>query len=201
VPKPIGRTFTFDYANVMDPRVASPSRAMLEASSFFPWAGLFLSMPRFPIAAVLLLASLVPGAAALADQVASFDKSSVTIDTVAGPRHFAIELARTPQQQELGLMFRPSISPDAGMLFDFGETRPATFWMKNTLISLDMLFITSDGHVADIHEHAEPLSEDVIRSQVPVRAVLEVKGDTVEQLGIRVGDIVHHPIFHNIPGS
>ena len=158
-------------------------------------------MPRFRMAIVALLALLASGAAARADQVAAFNKSAITIDTVAGPRHFAIELARTPEQQELGLMFRPSLAPDAGMLFDFGETKPASFWMKNTLIPLDMLFITADGRVADIHEHAEPLSEAVIESHVPVRAVLEIKGDTVAQLGIRVGDVVHHPIFHNIPGS
>jgi uncharacterized membrane protein (UPF0127 family) len=149
------------------------------------------------MAIVALLALLASGAAARADQVAAFNKSAITIDTVAGPRHFAIELARTPEQQELGLMFRPSLAPDAGMLFDFGETKPASFWMKNTLIPLDMLFITADGRVADIHEHAEPLSEAVIASHVPVRAVLEIKGDTVAQLGIRVGDVVHHPIFHN----
>jgi uncharacterized protein len=154
-------------------------------------------MPRFRMAIVALLALLASGAAARADQVAAFNKSAITIDTVAGPRHFAIELARTPEQQELGLMFRPSLAPDAGMLFDFGETKPASFWMKNTLIPLDMLFITADGRVADIHEHAEPLSEAVIASHVPVRAVLEIKGDTVAQLGIRVGDVVHHPIFHN----
>jgi uncharacterized protein len=154
-------------------------------------------MPRFRMAIVALLALLASGTAARADQVAAFNKSAITIDTVAGPRHFAIELARTPEQQELGLMFRPSLAPDAGMLFDFGETKPASFWMKNTLIPLDMLFITADGRVADIHEHAEPLSEAVIASHVPVRAVLEIKGDTVAQLGIRVGDVVHHPIFHN----
>ena len=154
-------------------------------------------MPRLPIAMLILLASLASGAAARADQIAAFDKSAVTIDTIAGPRHFAVELARTPEQQELGLMFRPSLAPDAGMLFDFGETRPASFWMKNTLIPLDMLFITADGRIADIHEHAQPLSEAVIQSHVPVRAVLEVKGDTVAQLGIKIGDVVHHPIFRN----
>jgi uncharacterized protein len=158
-------------------------------------------MPRLRIAVVMLLGLLASAAAVRADQIAAFDKSTVTIDTIAGPHHFAVELAVTPEQQQLGLMFRASLSPDAGMLFDFGQTKPASFWMKNTLIPLDMLFITADGRIADIHEHAEPLSEAVILSRVPVRAVLEVKGDTVAQLGIRVGDVVHNPIFHNIPGS
>jgi uncharacterized protein len=154
-------------------------------------------MLRLRIAALTFLVSLAPAAAVRADEAASFDKSAITIDTIAGPHHFAVELALTPEQQELGLMFRPSLAPDAGMLFDFGATKPASFWMKNTLIPLDMLFITADGRVADIHEHAVPLSEDVIQSSVPVRAVLEVKGDTVAQLGIRVGDVIHNPIFHN----
>jgi uncharacterized protein len=158
-------------------------------------------MPRRRFGLLVLLAMMVSGVATGADQVATFEKSSLTIDTVAGPHHFAVELARTPEQQQLGLMFRPSLAPDAGMLFDFGETRTADFWMKNTLIPLDMLFITADGRVADIHEHAEPLSEAIIESHVPVRAVLELKGDTVAQLGIRVGDVVHHPIFHNGAGS
>lgn len=158
-------------------------------------------MPLLRIVVIMLLASLASGAPARADQIAAFDKSALTIDTVAGPRQFAVELARTPEQQELGLMFRPSLAPDAGMLFDFGQPKPASFWMKNTLIPLDMLFITADGRIAGIHEHAQPLSEAVIESHVPVRAVLEVKGDTVAQLGIKVGDVVHHPIFHNIPGS
>jgi uncharacterized membrane protein (UPF0127 family) len=153
------------------------------------------------VALFMVLGLLASVAAVRADQIAAFDKSTVTIDTISGAHHFAVELARTPAQQELGLMFRSALAPDAGMLFDFGETKPASFWMKNTLIPLDMLFIGADGRVADIHEHAVPLSEAVIQSRVPVRAVLEVNGDTVAQLGIRVGDVVHHQIFHNVPGS
>jgi uncharacterized membrane protein (UPF0127 family) len=143
----------------------------------------------------MLLVSLAPAAAARADEVASFDKSTITIDTIAGPHHFAVELALTPEQQELGLMFRSSLAPDAGMLFDFRNTQSASFWMKNTLIPLDMLFVAEDGHIADIHERAVPLSETAINSKVPVRAVIEVNGGTVARLGIKVGDVVHHPSF------
>ena len=94
-------------------------------------------------------------------------------------------------------MFRRSLAADAGMLFDFGAARPASFWMRNTLIPLDMLFIDAEGHVADIHERAVPLSEDPIESKVPVRAVLEVNGGTVSRLGIKLGDVVHYAIFGN----
>jgi uncharacterized protein len=92
-------------------------------------------------------------------------------------------------------MFRQSLPADAGMLFDFGETRPVAFWMKNTLIPLDMLFIAADGGIADIHERAVPRSEATIEARVPVRAVLELNGGTVARLGIKRGDRVHHPIF------
>ncbi len=72
-------------------------------------------------------------------------------------------------------MFRNTLAPDAGMLFVFPQTQPATFWMKNTLIPLDMLFIAADGHVADIHERAVPQSEANINSKVSVKAVLELE--------------------------
>jgi uncharacterized protein len=148
---------------------------------------------RLTAAAVVAFAA-IPLASA---ELATFKHSSLTIDTVSGSHHFSIELALTPEQQEQGLMFRRSLPADAGMLFDFGESRDASFWMRNTLIPLDMLFIDADGHVADIHERAVPLSEDPIDSKVPVRAVLEVNGGTVSRLGIKLGDVVHYAIFGN----
>lgn len=150
--------------------------------------------PLRPLLALALLLAAIIGAQA---QPASFKTSSLTIDTAKGPQRFSIELALSAEEQQQGLMFRRSLPADAGMLFDFGETRPASFWMKNTLIPLDMLFIAADGRVADIHERAVPLSEASIVSKVPVRAVLEVNGGTVSRLGIKPGDLVHHPIFGN----
>lgn len=139
-----------------------------------------------------ILALLGAGARA---ELANFAKSSLVIDTVNGPQRFTVELARSPEQQQQGLMFRQSLAANAGMLFDFGDTRPATFWMKNTLIPLDMLFIAADGHVADIHERAVPLSEATIESKVPVRAVLELNGGSVARFAIHRGDLVHHAVF------
>jgi len=147
--------------------------------------------------AVLVLGLLGLGARA---QLVTFDVATLTIDTKGGPRHFSVEMALTPQQQEQGLMYRRSLAPNAGMLFVLPKIETATFWMKNTLIPLDMLFIAADGHVADIHERAVPLSEALIPSREPVRAVLELNGGTVARLGIRTGDIVHHRVFGNASG-
>jgi uncharacterized protein len=130
-----------------------------------------------------------------AQQLQTFEKSSLVIETSAGPRHFDVELALTPAQEEQGLMYREHLDPDAGMLFVFNDTAPRSFWMKNTLIPLDMLFIAADGHIVDIHERAIPLSEDIIPSQVPARAVLELNGGTVTRLGIKVGDLVRYKSF------
>jgi uncharacterized protein len=152
-------------------------------------------MSRFrPPLVLLLLLAFTAGAQA---QLQVFKKSSLTIDTASGPQRFAVELALTPAQQQQGLMFRRELPADAGMLFDLKEERMAAFWMKNTLIPLDMLFITDDGRIADIHQRAVPLSEATISSSVPVRAVLELNGGTVARLGIKIGDVVHDPIFGN----
>jgi uncharacterized protein len=153
-------------------------------------------MSRFRLVFPVLL--LLFPVAALGTELATFQRSSLTIDTDHGPQRFSVEIAQTPQEQEQGLMFRRSLPADAGMLFDFGTTQPAEFWMKNTLIPLDMLFIAADGTIADIHERAVPLSEATIYSKVPVRAVLELNGGTVARLGIHLGDVVHHPIFGNV---
>jgi uncharacterized protein len=148
-------------------------------------------MRRALMALVLMLASLAATAAA------EVKTSSLVIDTEGGARRFIVELAATPEEQAQGLMFRRALAADAGMLFDLGGTRIATFWMKNTLIPLDMLFIDADGRVVDIHERAVPLSEAMIESKVPVRAVLELNGGSAARLGIHEGDIVHHALFGN----
>jgi hypothetical protein len=148
------------------------------------------SFRAITIAALLGLVAL--GARA---ELAKFETSTLSIDTAGGPRRFTIELAISPPQHQQGLMYRQSLAPDAGMLFVFPRTQTATFWMKNTLIPLDMLFIAADGRIADIHERAVPLSEAVIASKEPVLAVLELNGGTVARLGIKPGDLVHHKVF------
>jgi hypothetical protein len=145
------------------------------------------------IVLVILLMSVGFTAGSRAADLENFTTSTLTIDTARGPVRFAVELALTPAQQEQGLMYRPRLAPDAGMLFDFRDIAPRAFWMKNTLIPLDMLFIADDGRIVDIHERAVPMSEAIVPSRVPARAVLELNGGTVDRLGIRVGDRVHCP--------
>jgi uncharacterized membrane protein (UPF0127 family) len=150
---------------------------------------------RLPLAfAVLAFLALAPFARA---QLQHFEGSTLDIDTGGGKQHFTIELAISPAQQQQGLMFRRSLAPDAGMLFVFPQVQTATFWMKNTLLPLDMLFIAADGRIADMHELAVPLSEANINSKVPVKAVLELNGGTVKRLGIKDGDVVHQTTFGN----
>jgi uncharacterized protein len=140
-------------------------------------------------AAVLLLAQ-----PALA-QLQTFQTSQLTITSETGDHKFTVELATTPAQQEQGLMYRRNMPADAGMLFDFGHPMTTTFWMKNTLIPLDMLFVGADGRIVNIHERAVPMSETLIPSQGEVRAVVELNGGTAARLGIRPGDRVIYPIF------
>jgi uncharacterized membrane protein (UPF0127 family) len=123
--------------------------------------------------------------------------SPLTITTANGQHRFTVEMALTPQQSARGLMFREHLGADEGMIFDFGRDQVVSMWMRNTILSLDMIFIGRDGRVASIAERTVPFSEAIISSQVPVRAVLEVPAGTVQRLGIRVGDRVRNMIFGN----
>jgi len=115
--------------------------------------------------------------------------------SATGPHRFKVELAETPAQMTQGLMFRTSLAPDAGMLFDYKQPITATMWMRNTLIPLDMLFVDARGRIVNIHQRAVPQSLDVIAAAAPVRAVIELNGGTASRLGIEPGDRVVHPIF------
>jgi len=130
-------------------------------------------------------------------QLAQFPTAPLTIVTASGPHKFTVELATTPPQMAQGLMFRQSLAPDAGMLFDFVAPSMATMWMKNTLIPLDMLFVDAKGQIVNIHERAVPGSLETIAAAAPVRAVIELNGGTAARLGIRPGDRVVYPIFGN----
>jgi hypothetical protein len=142
---------------------------------------------RHLIALVLLLAALP------AQALETFTTSELTIVTAAGPQKFKIEVALSDAQMEQGLMFRRSLAPDAGMLFDFRGPIPVTMWMKNTLIPLDMVFLDTGGQVVDIHERAVPLSLAPIATKVPARYVVELNGGTAARLGIKPGDRATSP--------
>jgi uncharacterized protein len=150
---------------------------------------------RFLFLLLPLLLAVAPNVARA--QLAQFPTAELTIVTADGPNKFTIELATTPQQMAQGLMFRQSLAPDAGMLFDFQTPSMATMWMKNTLIPLDMLFVDAKGHIVNIHERAVPQSLATIAAAAPVRAVIELNGGTAARLGIRPGDRVIYPLFGN----
>jgi len=131
------------------------------------------------------------------DQLQRFATSELTIVSATGPHRFRVEVAETPAQMEQGLMFRRTLAPDAGMLFDYKAPTVATMWMRNTLIPLDMLFVDERGRIVNIRERAVPQSLDVIAAAAPVRAVIELNGGTAARLGIAPGDQVQHSIFGN----
>lgn len=119
--------------------------------------------------------------------------STLIIATRDAQHRFTIELARTPAEMERGLMYRDRLAPDHGMLFLYEDERPVSFWMKNTLIPLDLIFADSSGRIVQIAERAVPLSTALISSDSSVRAVLEVNGGTADRLKIAVGDRLIHP--------
>jgi uncharacterized protein len=151
-------------------------------------------------AALIAAALLLPGAAApvaSAAAAAPVRKIAVTVESKAGPRVFHVEVARTAEQQERGLMFRTNIPADGGMIFipypAKGPPREASFWMKNTPSPLDIIFIRADGTIAYIGENTIPFSQAPVESGEPVAAILEVPGGRTAELGIVPGDRVAWP--------
>ena len=126
---------------------------------------------------------------------APLPQSTLIIATRHGPAVFNVEIAADQASQERGLMFRSSMAPNAGMLFDFHTPLYVTFWMKNTKLPLDMIFIRQNGTVAGIAANAEPYSEKLIPSAEAVRAVLEINGGRAAALGIEPGAQVRGAIF------
>jgi uncharacterized protein len=127
---------------------------------------------------------------ALAASDAGLDQVLLCISSGQKTRGFTVEMARTGQQQAQGLMFRTALADDKGMLFPFQDERMASFWMRNTLIPLDIVFIAGDGRIVNIVANATPYSLDHRESVAPVGAVLELRGGLTAQLGIKAGDKV-----------
>lgn len=128
-----------------------------------------------------------------ADALTSIEKLEIV--TSHGSDTIEVEVAKTPQEQATGLMFRKELLANKGMLFIHMAPKEVSMWMRNTYIPLDMIFIRQDGTVHRIEKEAEPLSEEVISSNGPVSAVLELPGGTAERLGLKAGDRVQHPFF------
>ncbi len=119
---------------------------------------------------------------------AGLEQVPLTIHSKSGDRKFVVEVVRTPEEQAQGLMFRQSLAADRGMIFPHEPPREASFWMKNTLIPLDMIFIRPDGTIARIEANTVPLSLEPVSSGEPVGAVLEIAGGGAAQLGVAAKD-------------
>jgi len=120
---------------------------------------------------------------------------NLEIVTATGVHPFSVELATNDAEREKGLMYRRYMPRDRGMLFDFKREEPVTFWMKNTYISLDIIFISRSGSVVGVERDAEPLSERMIPSGAPCYAVLEVNAGVAASIDLRPGDKIIHSIF------
>jgi hypothetical protein len=140
--------------------------------------------------AFVLIALLVA-----AGPVRPAELQTLEIASKNGVHAFSVEMAVTEPEREKGLMFRKKLPEGNGMLFDFHREQEVGFWMQNTYIPLDMIFIRGDGRILRIAENTEPLSTRIIPSNGPVRAVLEVIGGTARKFGIAPGDHVASTIF------
>jgi uncharacterized protein len=153
---------------------------------------LMRALPRLPF--LLLLLMVVPHGA-VADQRAMrlpVDPAPLVVTTAAGQASFTIEIADDDEKRAAGLMFREEMADDHGMLFVFDRTRPVSFWMRNTPMALDLVFIDEDGVVRDILPGV-PFSEASIGPRDPVRFVLEIRSGIAQKAGIAAGDRVSHP--------
>lgn len=121
------------------------------------------------------------------------DTSDFVVRSASGEHHFTVEIAATPEQQQQGLMFRRSLASDAGMIFPYAPPQRVAFWMRNTLIPLDIIYIRPDGTIARI-VNAKPLDETPLPSGEPVSLVLEIAGGRAAELGIKPGDSAAPPV-------
>ena len=150
---------------------------------------------RGRVALVFAAALAFAAAATLVKSALADPLEDLTISTQTGAHAFSVEIAATPATRERGLMDRRFMPMDRGMLFEFDRDGPVAFWMKNTYIPLDMVFIARNGQVTRIVDRAEPLSETPIPSGGPCAAVLELNGGVAAEIGLRTGDMVRHPFF------
>ena len=153
----------------------------------FAWRTVRLGLAVAMLAALAALTSV-------GVRAASF--GTLEIATKSGVHIFSVEMATTEDEKQKGLMYRKELADGKGMLFDFSPEQPISMWMKNTYISLDMIFIRADGRILRIAENTEPLSTKIISSGGLAKGVLEVIAGTAQKYGIQPGDRVAHPLFN-----
>jgi uncharacterized membrane protein (UPF0127 family) len=143
----------------------------------------------------LIFAGLVACAPASNGAEGGSDWTHVDVVSASGVHGFTVEIADTAEEQRRGLMFRRSMADDAGMLFLYEDEEPLSYWMRNTYIPLDIIYINAEGRIVSLVRNAAPLSDRSLPSGAPAIAVLEVNGGTADRLGFGEGDEVRHPFF------
>ena len=149
------------------------------------------------LAGVLLaLTACAPGPKAPEDS-AGRPMEALTVVTASGPHTFWVEIADDEPERQRGLMYRPPLDADRGMLFQFEVAEEQGFWMRNTPSSLDIVYIGADGKIVSIAGHTTPFSEATLPSNGPAKGVLEVRAGRMDEIGAKPGDTVRHPFFGN----
>ena len=149
---------------------------------------------------LLLMSMWLSNVAAMIDPGASGPVESLTIETAAGVKHeFKVEVVKDDLARDRGLMFRQSLPTDGGMLFVYDPPQSIAFWMKNTFIPLDIIFIDANGVILNIAANTTPLSLVQLQSSGAARGILEINADTTARFGIKAGDHVRHRIFPDAP--
>ncbi|RWK44035.1 DUF192 domain-containing protein [Mesorhizobium sp.] len=154
--------------------------------------GVACAAMAFVIATGAFFHSQRPASADSRAMILAVDPQPLVAVTKAGERSFSVEIADTSAEREAGLMFREEMADDHGMLFVFEGPRDVSFWMKNTPMPLDLIFVGQDGRIRAIKQ-GEPQSEAMISPGKPVRFVLEFKAGTAARSGIEDGDLLRHP--------
>jgi len=142
------------------------------------------------LAAALFALAGLPAEAQMPSAPQSLARRVLTVTGKHKPIHFQVEVAKTEREQEIGLMFRKTMPANHGMIFPFPSERMATFWMHNTYLPLDMIFIRKDGTISSIAPMVKPNSDDITASVEPVGAVLELNSGAAARTGIKPGDKV-----------
>jgi uncharacterized protein len=159
----------------------------------FRYCGIFTALVLSACTLPASGGSQVDGCQAGADvgqSAAGLNQTILCITSGSKTRAFTVEIARSSMEQAKGMMFRTALADDAGMIFPFAEPRVASFWMKNTVIPLDIIFIRSNGTIESIAENAVPYSTSPVQAGETVAAVLELRGGLTAELGIAAGDKV-----------
>jgi uncharacterized membrane protein (UPF0127 family) len=129
--------------------------------------------------------------------VLSDQKNIIFVKTKYTNTPFLVEIAKTPERRQKGLMGRNSLKPQSGMLFLYERPRHVSFWMKNTLISLDVIFLSANGKILKIYHNAKPESLEIMSAGENVSAVLEINGNLAKTIKLEIGDCVKHEYFEN----